>query len=339
MGAKYVVQDKSVLTPHFKRWVWAPLVDKIPDQVSANTLTIMGTVLSATAFAVMVLFPVTRVTCAIAALLVFGYLTLDNIDGAHARRTGTSSPLGEFLDHWLDSLNLSFLFVGAIYAWEIPADRAVIVMMLAVLSYTMTFWEQKVTNRIHMAAIGNVEGIFMVVLFYAAGAIFGPQQLIHRELIFGQTIIDIFWYSAISSTALTSLLPMLRVRKNLRDVLEIVGPVAALGLWYKFGEISALSVCHVLMLMSPALAGRMLIARVTDQEGLGPDRILQIGIYLAAPLTVTLGASRDAQSIVLALVLAYAIVHVFLDFFTTVRRLGDHLRPGELLAVTQLWPR
>src|SRR5262245_19201942 len=99
MGAKYVVQDNSILTPILKRWVWAPMIPRIPDHVSANTLTIMGTVLSASAYAMTVIFPASRLTCAIAALLVFAYLTLDNLDGAHARRTGTSSPLGEFLDH------------------------------------------------------------------------------------------------------------------------------------------------------------------------------------------------------------------------------------------------
>jgi hypothetical protein len=141
-----------------------------------------------------------------------------------------------------------------------------------------------------------------------------------------------------TNVAVTSILPILRVRKHWREILEIVGPVAALGLWYKFGQVPAQSICHVLLLMSPALAGRMLIARVTDQDQLGPDRFLQIAIYLSAPLTVTLGASAGVQAVVLGLVLAYAIVHVFLDFIVTVRRLGDHLRPGELLAFARLWP-
>lgn len=338
MGAKYQVRDNSILTPPLKRFFWGPIIPRIPDHFSANTLTIMGTVLSASAYAMTALVPATRVTCAVAALLVFAYLTLDNLDGAHARRTGTSSPLGEFLDHWLDSLNLSFLFAGCIHTWQITDDRAVIVMMVAVLSYTMTFWEQKVAGRIHMAMVGNVEGIVAVVLFYVLGAIFGPETLIKRELIFGQTAIDFFWYSAIASVAATSIMPLIRVRKQLRDIFELAGPILALGLWYKFGQVSAMSICNLLMLMTPALAGRMLIARVTEQENLGPDRFLQIAIYLAAPLTVTLGASAQVQSIVLSLVLAYAIVHVFLDFVLTVRRLGDYLRPGELLAVARLRP-
>jgi len=38
----------------------------------------------------------------LSALLFFVSLTADNVDGPHARRTGQTSPLGEFLDHRLD---------------------------------------------------------------------------------------------------------------------------------------------------------------------------------------------------------------------------------------------
>ena len=33
------------------------------------------------------------------------YQTMDNVDGKQARRTGTSSGLGELFDHGIDSLN------------------------------------------------------------------------------------------------------------------------------------------------------------------------------------------------------------------------------------------
>lgn len=35
------------------------------------------------------------------------YSTFDNVDGKQARRTGTSSPLGELFDHGCDALNCS----------------------------------------------------------------------------------------------------------------------------------------------------------------------------------------------------------------------------------------
>jgi ethanolaminephosphotransferase len=35
------------------------------------------------------------------------YSTLDNVDGKQARRTNSSSPLGELFDHGCDALNCS----------------------------------------------------------------------------------------------------------------------------------------------------------------------------------------------------------------------------------------
>lgn len=44
-------------------------------------------------------------------LNVFIYYTLDGIDGKQARRTGTSTPLGELFDHGLDSYNTPFIMI------------------------------------------------------------------------------------------------------------------------------------------------------------------------------------------------------------------------------------
>lgn len=41
------------------------------------------------------------------ALCLWLYSTFDNVDGKQARRTGSSSPLGELFDHGCDALNCS----------------------------------------------------------------------------------------------------------------------------------------------------------------------------------------------------------------------------------------
>ncbi|KAL1975241.1 hypothetical protein VTN31DRAFT_3633 [Thermomyces dupontii] len=41
---------------------------------------------------------------------VWMYSTFDNVDGKQARRTGTSSGLGELFDHGIDSLNCTLAF-------------------------------------------------------------------------------------------------------------------------------------------------------------------------------------------------------------------------------------
>jgi ethanolaminephosphotransferase len=47
----------------------------------------------------------------IAGINVFVAYTLDGIDGKHARRTGSSTPLGELFDHGLDSYSSIFIMI------------------------------------------------------------------------------------------------------------------------------------------------------------------------------------------------------------------------------------
>ena len=47
---------------------------------------------------------------ALMAFTVLGYQTLDAVDGKQARRTNTSSPLGQLFDHGCDAMSTSIVF-------------------------------------------------------------------------------------------------------------------------------------------------------------------------------------------------------------------------------------
>lgn len=54
-----------------------------------------------------------RWACALCALGLFIYQSLDAIDGKQARRTNSSSPLGELFDHGCDSISTIFVALSA----------------------------------------------------------------------------------------------------------------------------------------------------------------------------------------------------------------------------------
>lgn len=60
-----------------------------------------------------------RWACALCALGLFIYQSLDAIDGKQARRTGTSNPLGELLDHGCDSISTVFVALSACIAVQL----------------------------------------------------------------------------------------------------------------------------------------------------------------------------------------------------------------------------
>jgi ethanolaminephosphotransferase len=56
-------------------------------------------------------YPIPSWVFLFAGVNVFVAYTLDGIDGKQARRTGTSTPLGELFDHGLDSFSSLFIMV------------------------------------------------------------------------------------------------------------------------------------------------------------------------------------------------------------------------------------
>jgi ethanolaminephosphotransferase len=56
-------------------------------------------------------YPIPRWVFLVAGLNVFVAYTLDGIDGKQARKTGTSTPLGELFDHGLDSYSSLFIMI------------------------------------------------------------------------------------------------------------------------------------------------------------------------------------------------------------------------------------
>lgn len=60
-----------------------------------------------------------RWACALCAIGLFVYQSLDAIDGKQARRTGTSTPLGELFDHGCDSISTIFVALSACIAVQL----------------------------------------------------------------------------------------------------------------------------------------------------------------------------------------------------------------------------
>lgn len=56
-------------------------------------------------------YPIPKWVFLVTGINVFVAYTLDGIDGKQARKTGTSTPLGELFDHGLDSYSSLFIMV------------------------------------------------------------------------------------------------------------------------------------------------------------------------------------------------------------------------------------
>ena len=92
-----------------------------------------------------------RWTCLLAAIGIFIYQTLDAIDGKQARRTGTSSPLGEYFDHGCDAIT-TFLYAVVASCTPGLSERPYLMLVLVVVIVQLNYsyhWQTYVCGVLH----------------------------------------------------------------------------------------------------------------------------------------------------------------------------------------------
>ena len=124
------------------------------------------------------------------ALLI--YQTLDNMDGKHARKTNSSSPLGLFFDHGLDACNVFIGTVNTICLLGIGTDDLVsiaVITFMTSFAFYVTTWEEYYTHKLELPIInGPSEGVLSSALMSLGSWYFG-QQIWHAYS-FNETMVN-----------------------------------------------------------------------------------------------------------------------------------------------------
>lgn len=176
---QYTVRDRSLLLPWYKRAVVDPVVRRLPARLHPNTITHGGHLVNLAGLcAVLALAPATRggpsLVYLVPALTLHVYNLCDNADGAHARATGQTSPLGELLDHGLDLLNVAYIaLLGALAIGATPLWTTAMVTSVTGAAAAV-YWEQAETGVFQLGLLNQVEATFLLAAVLVACAVFGP---------------------------------------------------------------------------------------------------------------------------------------------------------------------
>lgn len=108
---------------------------------------------------------------------LFMYQTMDNVDGKQARRTGTSSGLGELFDHGIDSLNCTLASLLETAAMGLGTTNAgVFTALCPCLAMFFSTWETYHTHTLYLGFInGPTEGLLIACSIMVASGIWGPH--------------------------------------------------------------------------------------------------------------------------------------------------------------------
>ncbi|KAI9591533.1 CDP-alcohol phosphatidyltransferase-domain-containing protein [Syncephalis fuscata] len=179
---KYAAIDRSYVTKYVLRHYWEWATTLFPLWMAPNLITLcgFGFVLINVAFIIAFIpdlaGPGPSWLYFSFAAGIWLYSTFDNVDGKQARRTGTSSPLGELFDHGCDALNCSFgalvqaAGMGFGHTWY-----TVFIVALTTTPFYFSTWEEYHTGVLYLGYVnGPTEGLIISCAVLIASGIYGP---------------------------------------------------------------------------------------------------------------------------------------------------------------------
>lgn len=189
--------SKYVLTPY---WNW--VTEQMPLWLAPNLITLIG--ISAIVLAnglILIYCPdleteAPRWVYLFFAFALFFYQTMDNVDGKQARRTGSSSPLGELFDHGIDSLNCCWgpLCEVASIGLGSTGMGAFTALGTCIAMY-MSSWENYHTHTLFLGYLnGPTEGLLIATIVHLLAFAFGPG--IWNYEVFGMSL-KVWWTVAL----------------------------------------------------------------------------------------------------------------------------------------------
>jgi len=179
---KYQATNKSILDRVLKYW-WGIAIRAVPIRASANLVSLIGNAFSFFSVAMLsglIVGPMEKAgrekpwLFALVALGIFLYSTLDALDGIQARRTKSSGPLGEFVDHFFDCFNAFFFPLGMAAAFpQIPAFLVLIAICVCQIADWIVLLKVKVSNTLEFGYFSTDEAIFILLGIYISVWLFG----------------------------------------------------------------------------------------------------------------------------------------------------------------------
>jgi phosphatidylglycerophosphate synthase len=176
LSYRYTSINNSLLDRYlFCHW-WPIAIKVIPARMSANAVSVLGSMFCWLAFAILsglvvgpleVFAPRHPWIFGVVAVCIFLYQTLDALDGVQARRTGVSGPMGEFVDHWFDSINAFMIPLGIALAFPaIPYTVAALTVFFCGMAEWISARATLKRGLMEFGPISSEEVLTLIYIFF-----------------------------------------------------------------------------------------------------------------------------------------------------------------------------
>lgn len=178
---KYSGVDRSYVAKYVLQPFWTRFVHVFPLWMAPNMITLTGFMfLILSAFLGYIYSPrldsaPPRWVHVAHGLLLFLYQTFDAVDGKQARRTNSSSPLGELFDHGCDALACTFETL-AFGSTAMCGGNTVWFWVISAVTFYFATWEHFFTNALILPEInGPTEGLMLIYVCHFFTAVVGAE--------------------------------------------------------------------------------------------------------------------------------------------------------------------
>lgn len=304
----YRVEDRSILLPLYRRALIDPLLPHIPARVSPNAITHAGHVINLVGLAqLLALRPARGAPFYLAALTLHLHVWCDNADGGHARRTGQCSPMGEFLDHGLDALNVVYIAMLSCLALDVPPWGWIALTLIIPSAASVTFWEQSHTGVFRLGLLNQVEAAIVLSLqLVLAGAL--GRDFSTRLSLGGVTLQAALLAWSITQIGVGILRSLVRGARHEPAALASIAPLgafnAAVGAGWATGAVSLPWAVAVGAVGNVFFGVRMLVRRMGHEPPRVEPSMLGASVALGLAATLPRGPWGDALAALIATALA-----------------------------------
>ncbi|XP_050089801.1 cholinephosphotransferase 1 isoform X2 [Anopheles aquasalis] len=191
---KYSCTNVSLMDPFLQPW-WCWLVSKVPLWLAPNLITIVGLIINIITTLILIYHSPNgreeppRWTSALCAAGLFIYQSLDAIDGKQARRTNSSSPLGELFDHGCDSISTVFVALSACISVQLGFyPRWMFFQCFCAMTlFYCAHWQTYVSGTLRFGKIDVTEAQCTIIGIHLISAVFGPSIWMTKVPLIGGT--------------------------------------------------------------------------------------------------------------------------------------------------------
>jgi ethanolaminephosphotransferase len=283
--AKTKIVYESLLWPRFEKYVSDPLFKFIPWGVPANMMTLIGNLCMF--LATLAAYYASRGGGGgrshpfnywqLIPLLICIYFIGDLLDGKQARRTGTCSVLGEFLDHFFDILVMGQVLAMLFFAYQMNSPLITgAVICIGYFPLFGSYYEQYYTNTLYFEKISSFESILFSTALCCLGFVDGARTFLKQKLFLNLSIIDMAILIAVITAIVLGVRNLLRAGNLGRKRYYVFFPLVVLTLFFSAHYFTAYSIIFIMTFYCGSYVQRFMLAYVKEEKEPAPDFVFPI---------------------------------------------------------------